>query len=212
MSFGHDKLNRAGIYDPALAAAGQNPFLIPEAVNLGGFTGTPGVRNCALERCRDDNNFAPRVGFAWDVKRRPEDSSARRLRYLLPAPVQPEHPAKLAGRAVHGAAARESCGSDDAATGESACGTAATVDRCDRIHSHSHFFAGLRRSRAARAPLGHQRSWRWPDLRQRRGSAVSQLWRHRHQLLDQPGVVYQRATRCLHAVHATMELYRSAST
>lgn len=67
MSFGHDKLNRAGIYDPALAAAGQNPFLIPEAVNLGGFTGTPGVRNCALERCRDDNNFAPRIGVAWDV-------------------------------------------------------------------------------------------------------------------------------------------------
>jgi hypothetical protein len=68
MSFGHDKLNRAGIYDPALAAAGRNPFLIPEAVNLGGFTGTPGVRNCALTRCRDDNNFAPRVGFAWDIR------------------------------------------------------------------------------------------------------------------------------------------------
>ena len=68
MSFGHDKLNRAGIYDPALAAAGRNPFLIPEAVNLAGFTGTPGVRNCALERCRDDNNFAPRVGFAWDIR------------------------------------------------------------------------------------------------------------------------------------------------
>jgi hypothetical protein len=68
MSFGHDKLNRAGIFDPALAAAGQNPFLIPEAVNLGGFRGTPGVRNCALTRCRDDNNFAPRVGFAWDIR------------------------------------------------------------------------------------------------------------------------------------------------
>jgi len=68
MSFGHDKLNRAGIYEPALAAAGQNPFLIPEAVDLGGFKGTPGVRNCALIRCRDDNNFAPRVGFAWDLK------------------------------------------------------------------------------------------------------------------------------------------------
>src|SRR5258706_1873024 len=67
MSFGHDKLNRAGIYDPALAAANQNPFLIPEAVDLGGFRGTPGVRNCALIRCRDDNNFAPRVGFAWDM-------------------------------------------------------------------------------------------------------------------------------------------------
>ncbi len=67
MSFGRDKLYRAGIFDPALAAAGQNPFLIPEKVNLGGFTGTPGVRDCALIRCRDDNNFAPRVGFAWDV-------------------------------------------------------------------------------------------------------------------------------------------------
>lgn len=67
MSFGHDKLDRAGIYVAALAAAGQNPFLIPEAVNLGGFQGTPGVRNCALERCHDDNNFAPRVGFAWDA-------------------------------------------------------------------------------------------------------------------------------------------------
>jgi carboxypeptidase family protein/TonB-dependent receptor-like protein len=68
MSFGHDKLNRAGIYDPALAARGVNPFLIPEDVNLGGFTGTAGIRNCALERCRDDNNFAPRVGFAWDIQ------------------------------------------------------------------------------------------------------------------------------------------------
>ena len=67
MSFGHDKLNRAGIFDPSLAARGLNPFLIPEAVNLGGFRGTPGVRNCALIRCRDDNNFAPRVGFAWDI-------------------------------------------------------------------------------------------------------------------------------------------------
>ena len=68
MSFGHDKLNRAGIFDPALAAAGRNPFLIPEAVNLAGFKGTPGVRDCALIRCRDDNNFAPRVGMAWDVR------------------------------------------------------------------------------------------------------------------------------------------------
>ena len=67
MSFGRDKLYRAGIFDPALAAAGRNPFLIPEQVNLAGFTGTPGVTACALERCRDDNNFAPRVGFAWDV-------------------------------------------------------------------------------------------------------------------------------------------------
>jgi len=67
MSFGRDKLYRAGIFDPALAAAGQNPFLIPEKVDLAGFKGTPGVRDCALIRCRDDNNFAPRVGFAWDI-------------------------------------------------------------------------------------------------------------------------------------------------
>jgi hypothetical protein len=67
MSFGRDKLYRAGVFDPALAAAGLNPFLIPEKVDLGGFRGTPGVSDCALERCRDDNNFAPRVGFAWDI-------------------------------------------------------------------------------------------------------------------------------------------------
>src|ERR1051326_4050960 len=29
MSFGHDKLSRAGIYDPRLAARGLNPFLFP---------------------------------------------------------------------------------------------------------------------------------------------------------------------------------------
>jgi len=67
MSFGRDKLYRAGVFDPVLAAAGQNPFLIPEKVDLAGFRGTPGVRDCALIRCRDDNNFAPRVGFAWDI-------------------------------------------------------------------------------------------------------------------------------------------------
>lgn len=68
MSFGHDKLFRAGIFDPALAAAGKNPFLIPEKVNLAGFTGTPGVSDCALQSCFDGNNFGPRFGFAWDVK------------------------------------------------------------------------------------------------------------------------------------------------
>ncbi len=29
--------------------------------------GTPGVSNCTLSHCLDDNNFAPRVGFAYDV-------------------------------------------------------------------------------------------------------------------------------------------------
>jgi hypothetical protein len=67
MSFGRDKLYRAGIYDPALAAAGRNPFLFPENVNLAGFTGTPGVPDCALNDCFDGNNFGPRFGFAWDV-------------------------------------------------------------------------------------------------------------------------------------------------
>lgn len=68
MSFGHDKLYRAGIFDPSLAARGLNPFLIPEKVNLAGFRGTPGVSDCALKSCFDGNNWAPRVGFAWDVK------------------------------------------------------------------------------------------------------------------------------------------------
>ncbi len=67
MSFGHDKLFRAGIFDPRLAAQGRNPFLIPEKVNLAGFRGTPGVSDCALDHCFDGNNFAPRVGFAYDV-------------------------------------------------------------------------------------------------------------------------------------------------
>jgi hypothetical protein len=67
MSFGRDKLYRAGIYDPRLAAAGQNPFLIPEKVDLAGFKGTPGVSNCSLTSCFDGNNWAPRVGLAWDV-------------------------------------------------------------------------------------------------------------------------------------------------
>ena len=67
MSFGKDKLYRAGVFNPTLAAQGLNPFLFPEKVNLGGFTGTPGVPDCALKNCFDGNNFAPRVGFAWDI-------------------------------------------------------------------------------------------------------------------------------------------------
>src|SRR5215216_7075052 len=46
MSFGHDKLYRAGIFDPSLAAQGLNPFLIPEKVDLAAFKGTPGVSDC----------------------------------------------------------------------------------------------------------------------------------------------------------------------
>jgi hypothetical protein len=67
MSFGHDKLYRAGIFDPQLAAQGKNPFEIPAKVDLAGFKGTPGVSDCALASCFDGNNFAPRIGFAWDI-------------------------------------------------------------------------------------------------------------------------------------------------
>jgi hypothetical protein len=67
MSTAYDKLYRVGIYDPSLAAVGQSPFLFPEKLDLAGFKGTPGVADCALRSCFDGNNFAPRVGFAWDV-------------------------------------------------------------------------------------------------------------------------------------------------
>jgi hypothetical protein len=68
MSFGHDKLFRQTIYDPAVAAQGRNPFRFPEQIDLGGFKGTPGIPDCALGHCRDMNNFAPRFGFALDIK------------------------------------------------------------------------------------------------------------------------------------------------
>ena len=48
MSFSHDQLYRGGIYDPSLAAAGQNPFQFAEKLDLAGFKGTSGVSDCAL--------------------------------------------------------------------------------------------------------------------------------------------------------------------
>jgi hypothetical protein len=67
LSISHDKLYRTGIYDPSHPDAANNPFRFPEKLNLAGFTGTPGVADCALGSCFDGNNFGPRVGFAWDV-------------------------------------------------------------------------------------------------------------------------------------------------
>ncbi len=70
MGFGTELLNRLGNYYPDLAAAGENPFVFPQDVNLGGFTGigaTNAVPNCVIDNCRDNNNWAPRIGFAWDI-------------------------------------------------------------------------------------------------------------------------------------------------
>ena len=67
MQFAHELFYRNANYDFRRAQQGLNPFLFPAALNLNGVTGTPGVSECALRHCWDSNNFAPRVGFAWDV-------------------------------------------------------------------------------------------------------------------------------------------------
>ena len=67
MQFAHDKYFRNSNYSFPLAEAGQNPFLIPAAMNLGGVRGTPGVSDCTLKHCWMLHNFAPRVGFAYDL-------------------------------------------------------------------------------------------------------------------------------------------------
>ncbi|HXY01515.1 MAG TPA: carboxypeptidase-like regulatory domain-containing protein, partial [Candidatus Limnocylindrales bacterium] len=67
MQFAHDKYFRNTNYSFPLAEAGQNPFLIPAAMNLGGVRGDPGVSDCTLAHCWSMKNFAPRVGFAYDL-------------------------------------------------------------------------------------------------------------------------------------------------
>jgi Carboxypeptidase regulatory-like domain/TonB dependent receptor len=71
MQFAHDKFFRNSNYNYKIAQEPSNPFanpfLYPEALNQNGFTGTPGVSDCTLKHCWDLNNFAPRVGFAYDV-------------------------------------------------------------------------------------------------------------------------------------------------
>jgi hypothetical protein len=65
----HDLFFRSGIYDPTLLLTNppRNPFLFPQRLDLAGFRGTPGVNGCVIHHCYDNDNFAPRVGFAWDV-------------------------------------------------------------------------------------------------------------------------------------------------
>src|SRR6266403_1238362 len=71
MQFAHDKFFRNSNYNYKIAQQTlnpfQNPFLFPEALNQNGVTGTPGVSDCTLKHCWDINNFAPRVGFAYDM-------------------------------------------------------------------------------------------------------------------------------------------------
>ena len=71
MQFAHDKFFRNSNYNYRIAQQAlnpfQNPFLFPQALNQNGVTGTPGVSDCTLRHCWDINNFAPRVGFAYDV-------------------------------------------------------------------------------------------------------------------------------------------------
>jgi hypothetical protein len=69
LGFAHDLLFRSAIYDPTLLQKQPqvNPFRFAQALNLGGFTGTPGVSDCTLNDCTSKHSLGPRLGFAWDV-------------------------------------------------------------------------------------------------------------------------------------------------
>lgn len=58
--------NRISVFDLPDYAAGGVGFKLPEAFNLAGLAGTPGVESCGVAACRH-NEWAPRVGLAYDV-------------------------------------------------------------------------------------------------------------------------------------------------
>ena len=71
-----DVKDRLGNFDPSLldsttrANAGSgilNGFILPASANFGSIKGTPGVDRSTL-KSNDLNNWAPRVGLAWDVR------------------------------------------------------------------------------------------------------------------------------------------------
>lgn len=71
-----DVKNRLGNFDPSLLDATTranggagilNGFVLPAAANFGAIQGTPGVDRSTL-KSNDPNNWAPRIGLAWDVR------------------------------------------------------------------------------------------------------------------------------------------------
>ncbi len=71
-----DVKDRLGNFDPSLldattranAGAGiLNGFILPASASFGSIKGTPGVDRSTL-RSNSPNNWAPRVGLAWDVR------------------------------------------------------------------------------------------------------------------------------------------------
>jgi hypothetical protein len=69
MAFAHDLKLRNSNYFPSLLQQTPpvNPVVFPEALSVSGLTGTKGIGSCGLPSCFDKNNFAPRIGFAYDL-------------------------------------------------------------------------------------------------------------------------------------------------